>query len=833
MKTPETFEQITKRAAAFAKSAGIKLNSGHLLLAILTGAGVAANTLSLRGLTETKVRARLREDLEESDEVLNRVQQSTLQIARSVRSTSIGAIHLLAGIATVKECRGHQIMRDCDLNVDTIRVQSLRNMTSGFTREHGHRSDNQQLNLAMKDSPRAITQKSKPSSKPSKETRPPKKTLPAQKKRVIVSKTKGVGRQLEQAQKKMRTGGAIPVDTPSSASTSHATVSGDIAVSQFSLTPKDYPVLCTLGRNLTQEAADGVLKPIVGRVAEIEQIADILNKKRANCPCLVGPPGVGKTAIVEGLACDMLFETVSGFDYEVIVEVSLPALLGGTTLRGELSEKIIEATKEIGKSQGKVILFFDDVHTLLGSADATEAVTELKSAMGRGEIPCIFATTESDFNKYVDPALARLMTTIDVTEPREEEALEILAGVAPDYEAFHDVKIDTNALRASVVLSSRYISDSYLPDKAVSIIDLAASQVKRRGGNSVQEADVATVLAQKIGVPEERLKVSDAHRLLDLEQELSQDIIGHHHALSALGETLRRNAAGFHSGRPIGSFLFLGPTGVGKTETAKTLARLLFADEKAMIRLDMSEFSEAHAVARMIGAPPGYIGHEDGGQLTDAVRRRPYSLVLLDEIEKAHRDVIQSLLQVLDDGRLTDGKGKTVDFKNTVIIMTSNLGSDMRQMEKNHGPVGFGHSEIRAETNLKDTVTNAARAALPPELWNRIDEPLVFEPLTQNDVARIARLMLNKLAKQIYREREIALAIEDEVIDHLIVGGGFDMQLGARPMRRTISRMIEGPLARIILGESNKGDTIEIAVNDEELYFRNIRGQDGLCSGTP
>ena len=825
MKAPETIEEITQRAAAYADSARLSMNSGHLLLSILTGSGVAANTLSLRGLTETRIRAKLREENSESPDVLQRVLQSAAQIARSVRSSSVRAIHMLAAIATVKECRGFQILKECELNVDTIRVQSLRNMTSGFTREHGHRADEKQLQLTVQDSP-----KSTPSAKLEPRPDPPAPQLT--RKRVNVTRARGMGRQLEQAQKKMRAGKTAP--SPDREARGHRKADSRAEsrkkAQTFQFCENDYPVLFSLGRNLTQEAREGSLRPIVGRVVEIEQIADILNKKRANCPCLVGPPGVGKTAIVEGLACDMQFESVRGFDYEVIIDVSMPQLLGGTTLRGELSEKIVEAGKEIQKSAGKVILFFDDVHMLLGSADAQEAVTELKTAMGRGDIPCIFATSDAEFNKFIDPALARLITPIDVAEPKEEEALEILAGVAPDYEEYHNVKISVDALRASVVLSTRYVNDAHLPDKAVSVIDLAASQVKRRGDTEVGEQDVVNVLAKKLGVPEERLSVTDGHRLLNIENELALDIVGHSHVLQSLAETLRRNAAGFHSGRPIGSFLFLGPTGVGKTETAKTLAKLLFADETAMVRLDMSEFAEAHAVARMIGAPPGYIGHEEGGQLTDAVRKRPYSLVLLDEIEKAHRDVIQSLLQVLDDGRLTDGKGKTVDFKNTVIIMTSNLGSDLRQLENRRARVGFGQplpGTDPSDEDLSEQVIGAARAALPPELWNRIDEPLVFAPLREDDVANIAVLLLEKLAAQIYKEKEISLAFDNNVIDHLIVSGGYDMQLGARPMRRTISRLIEGPLARIILGDSDRGDTIRIGVENEALCFHNVPSHPG------
>lgn len=813
MNTPETITEITKRAASFAEKANIPMHSGHLLWAVLTGTGVAANTLTLRGLTETTIRAKLREEFVESSETLEKVLQNAAQVARSVRSGSVGAIHVLAALATVKESRGYNVLHECNLNVDTIRVQSLRNMTSGFTREQGLSRTQKQLNLSVQKKTSGKSERTPIRTESSSASAAP----PAPKKRVMIPQTKDMGRQLEQAQKKMRKVRSVP----RKGGAHGETLTEEQA--PLVISPKEYPTLFALGRNLTQEASEGMLKPIVGRVTEIEQIADILNKKRANCPCLVGPPGVGKTAIVEGLACDMLFESIGGFEFEVIIEVSVGALLGGTSLRGELSEKISEAAKEIQKSEGRVVLFFDDVHTLLGAADAVEAVTELKTAMGRGEIPCIWATTDGEFNKHIDPALARLITPIDVAEPSENEALEILAGVAPDYEDHHDVKIDIDALRASVLLSTRYISDSCLPDKAVSMIDLAASQVKRRGGSAVGEKDIAAVLATKLGVPQERLSSSDAKRLLHLETDLAKDIIGHHHALKALGETLRRNAAGFVSGRPIGSFLFLGPTGVGKTETAKSLAKLLFADEKAMIRLDMSEFSEAHAVAKLVGAPPGYIGHEDGGQLTDAVRKRPYSLVLLDEIEKAHRDVVQSLLQVLDDGRLTDGKGKTVDFKNTVVIMTSNLGADMRKMEPKKKAVGFGSVVESKNPDVEEVILSAARSELPPELWNRIDEPLVFHPLSKAEVTQIAALMLRNLSEQIQKERDISLYIDGAVVEYLVEKGGYDVQLGARPMRRTISRLVEGPVARVILGKSARGDRIQVTVDEgDSLVVRNV-----------
>jgi ATP-dependent Clp protease ATP-binding subunit ClpC len=374
-------------------------------------------------------------------------------------------------------------------------------------------------------------------------------------------------------------------------------------------------------------------------------------------------PGVGKTAIVEGFASDVLDGSLKGLKYEMVIEITSGSLLGGTALRGELGEKVVSLVQEVQKAQGRIVLFIDDVHTVFSSSEFQEAAMELKKAISLGDIPCIFATTDCGFDRCMnDPSVLRFLSVVEVAEPSEDETKEILFGVAPEYESFHGVGIEDEALKAAVTLSKRYVADSFLPEKAVSIVDLAGAQVSRRGEKVVRTEDIASVLASRIGVPVERLVCTDSQRLLKIEESLAEDIIGHAHVLEALGETLRRNAVGFKSNRPIGSFLFLGSTGVGKTETAKSLSKLLFADENAIIRIDMSEYSEAHSIAKLIGAPPGYIGHEEGGQLTDAVRRRPYSLVLLDEIEKSNKDVILALLQVLDDGRLTDGRGRTVDF---------------------------------------------------------------------------------------------------------------------------------------------------------------------------
>jgi ATP-dependent Clp protease ATP-binding subunit ClpC len=447
-----------------------------------------------------------------------------------------------------------------------------------------------------------------------------------------------------------------------------------------------------------------------------------------------------------------------------------------------------------------------------------EAIQELKTALGRGELPCIATTTDKEYERYIenDSALARRFTVIEVEEPSEEEAIQIIEGVGPAYGRHHKVEFTRGALKSAVRLSARYLHERALPDKAIALLDLAGARARRRMASKVESTDMEHVLARQLGVPPERITSSDQDRLLNLEVELSRRVIGHGHVLASLGETLRRNAAGFRSGRPIGSFLFLGPTGVGKTETAKALEEFMFPGGGGMIRLDMSEFSEAHAVARLIGAPPGYVGHEEGGQLTQAVRRHPYSLILLDEIEKAHPDVLKVLLQVLDEGRLTDGLGKTVNLENTIIIMTSNLGSDLRIHRRQ---VGFGAArETQEIEDVSAQILEAVRAALPPELWNRIDEPLVFAPLEREQIAEIARLMLEQVAEQVLEEHEIVFRVGDGTVETLIRRGGYDPDLGARPMRRTIQSLIEGPISKMILtGEAKRGDAMTAVGQDDDL----------------
>ena len=606
--------------------------------------------------------------------------------------------------------------------------------------------------------------------------------------------------------------------------------------SLYRLDPEHYPVLSKVGRNLTEEAALQRLDRAIGRDEEITALIDILGKRRSNNPMLIGEPGVGKTAIVEGLAHQFVALAQRGarLGERAIVEIELGRVLAGTHLRGALAERLSAIKDEVRRADGRVIVFLDEIHGWLNagqSGDGSDAAGELKTALARGQFPCIGATTRDEYTQFIeaDAAFRRRFQPVQVEEPSLKTAVTIAHGVREHYERHHGVTYADAAIEAAVRLSQRYIHDRRLPDKAINVLDLAGSRAAREARAYVRRTDIAHVVAEMASLPPERLTLSDRARFLEIERELGRAIIGHEHVVRATAEVLRRNYAGFRSKRPIGSLLFLGPTGVGKTELVKALADFLFHDREAIARLDMSEFMEAHSVSRLIGAPPGYVGHEQGGQLTETVRKRPYQVVLLDEIEKAHPDVLNLLLQLLDEGRLTDGRGRAVDFSQALVVMTSNLGSEVFESfvaEFGRQRIGFGGlveqpARPERQAELSEAVREKAREHFTPELWNRIDERLVFLPLREDEVAQIAVLQLEESARHLEEEEGIQVEFSDEVIAHLIRHGGYDRRLGARPMRQTIQRRVESVLSTMVLSNRLKrGDRVQIDVDaDDELIF--------------
>jgi ATP-dependent Clp protease ATP-binding subunit ClpC len=596
---------------------------------------------------------------------------------------------------------------------------------------------------------------------------------------------------------------------------------------RFELDPQAFPMLASIGRNLTAAAARGELDPVLGREAEIDRTLDVLAKRHGNCPCLVGTAGVGKTSVVHGLAARIAEgREVGGDDERIILAIDAGGLVAGTGVRGALAERMAQIKAEVAAAAGRVVLFFDELHAVLAADE--EAAAELKASIGRGELPCIGAATLDEYKRVVlaDAGLARRLTAIEVTELAPDEAILALERVAPAFGRHHGIRITTEAIAAAVAWSARYIPDRPLPDKAVSVLDLGGARARRRGDRELGRELIAEVVSEASGVPVERLLETDGSRMLRLEQLMGDRIVGHAEALGRIARVLRRNASGFRSRRPIGSFLLLGPTGVGKTETAKAIAECLFHSPHAMTRLDFSEYAEPHSIARLVGAPPGYVGHDGGGQLTEAVRKRPYQVLLLDEIEKAHRDVLEAFLQVFDEGHMTDGRGRTVDFTNVVIAMTSNLGADTVRPAA-RGRIGFGDRATKAEREARDyeeALCGAARAGLPPELYNRIDEVLAFGPLGRAEVAEVARRMLRTLGEDLESARGIALDVSDAAIAALLDQGGFDAELGARPMRRAIARLVEAPIAELILrGELVRGDVALVETEAGKVLVDAVR----------
>ncbi|HXG42800.1 MAG TPA: AAA family ATPase [Dehalococcoidia bacterium] len=637
--------------------------------------------------------------------------------------------------------------------------------------------------------------------------------------------------------------------------------------------------------DLTEAARQGKLDPVIGREEEIKRVMQILNRRTKNNPVIIGEPGVGKTAIVEGLAQKIAQDDVpDNLKGKRVLALDIAAMVAGSKFRGEFEERMKAVLDEIKQAQGEVIVFIDEIHQVVGAGSAEgsaiDASTMLKPALARGELRCIGATTLDDYRKYIesDPALERRFSPVLVEEPTVEETIEILKGLRPRYEAHHKVKITDEALEAAAKLSARYISGRFLPDKAIDLMDEAASKhvieaqsfpahlrqkreemerLRReeeaaasqgdyeRAANLkaqrlrleqefaqereewarqhhidlvVDARDIAELVAEATGIPVGRLMEEEQEKLVHMEERLHQRIVDQEEAVRAVANAIRRARAGLKDPkRPIGSFIFLGPTGVGKTELARALAEFLFDDEEAMVRIDMSEYQEQHTVSRLIGAPPGYVGYEEGGQLTEAVRRRPYSVVLFDEIEKAHPDVFNLLLQVLEDGRLTDGHGRTVDFRNTIIIMTSNLGT----AELQRPPVGFlAHAKPSASERerLRESVERALRQAFRPELLNRIDEIIIFDPLTEEDLKKIVELMLKDLRERL-SERGLGLELTEEA-KAALVREGYDPHFGARPLRRTIERRIANPLSlKILAGEFQEGDTVVVDYRDGEYVF--------------
>ena len=650
------------------------------------------------------------------------------------------------------------------------------------------------------------------------------------------------------------------------------------------------PTLNQFGEDLTKKAKEGKLDPIVGRKEEIERVIQVLSRRTKNNPCLIGEPGVGKTAVVEGLAQKIVAGDVPEILKEKrVVSIDISGMVAGAKYRGDFEERIKKALNEVKKA-GDIVLFIDEIHTIVGAGaaeGAIDAANILKPLLARGDIQLVGATTLNEYRKYIekDAALERRFSPVTVKEPNKEDTIKILKGIRDKYEAHHGVKINDEAIEAAVTMSIRYINDRFLPDKAIDLIDEAASRAKLRTYTepenlkkleeqiekvrkdkeeavvtqkfekaatlrdkekqlkekyekeqkkwknkntkevtNITEENIAEVIANWTGIPAKKITEDENIKLKELEKNLHERVVGQDEAVEAVAKAIRRGRVGLKDPkRPIGSFLFLGPTGVGKTELSKALAECLFGDENAMIRVDMSEYMEPHSVSKLIGSPPGYVGFDEGGQLTEKIRRKPYSVILFDEIEKAHPDVMNMLLQILEDGRLTDSQGRTVNFKNTVVIMTSNIGARLITDKK---LLGFSKIETNDEENKKEyestkkEVMEELKKELRPEFINRIDEIIVFHKLTDKEIGKIIDIMLKEVTIRLEAQK-IKIELEPEVKE-LIASKGIDKNLGARPLRRTIQNILEDKLAEEILdGNLNKNKPTKIGVENEKIILKN------------
>lgn len=646
------------------------------------------------------------------------------------------------------------------------------------------------------------------------------------------------------------------------------------------------PTLNQFGTDLTKQAGEGKLDPVIGRTEEIQRVVQILSRRTKNNPCLIGEPGVGKTAVVEGLAEKIIAGDVpETLKNKRVVNVDISSMVAGAKYRGDFEERIKKSLAEV-KKVGDVILFIDEIHTIVGAGSAEGAVDAaniLKPLLARGEVQVIGATTLNEYRKYIekDAALERRFSPVNVGEPTPDETVEILEGIRDKYEAHHNVKITKEAIESAVKLSVRYINDRFLPDKAIDLVDEAASRVKMRNytrPDSIKkledkvlsidkekeeavrvqdfekaanlrdkenetkkklekekqkwedrntksvsvltEEDIADVIASWTGIPVKKLTQDENEKLKNLEKTLHERVIGQNEAVEAVAKAIRRGRVGLKDpNRPIGSFLFLGPTGVGKTELSKALAEVLFGNENAMLRIDMSEYMEPHSVSKLIGSPPGYVGFDEGGQLTEKIRRKPYSVILLDEVEKAHPDVMNMLLQILDDGRLTDAQGRTVNFKNTVIIMTANIGA---RLITDKNMLGFSNNNNKNEETqkeyetIKKDVMGELKKQFRPEFINRIDEIIVFHKLNNEDIRKIMDIMLNQLISRL-KEQEIDIEI-DESVKKLLIEKGVDIKYGARPLKRTIQNILEDKIAEAMLdGKITVSKKAKVIAENEEV----------------
>ena len=824
--------QVINEASDIAKATEQTLTTGHILLAFFTVHNSAGRFLKERKINEDYLLDLVQGKLTEGPDLVAEVLRKAEQIAAGCGATDTNCLHVLYAMTREKRAKAYELLNQPEIQLSALRQKALSILTGAIpvwvAKEESVRPANSshmsRIQRGNRRSRRSVASNlPRPGMSKAIEWTPPNanKSLSPVKSRYNhksssrknLSGTAGLTVEPVPMDSQPDLKSKFDLDISAKSKTPNIELDDD----PWALSPEQYPWLTSLGRNLSVEAGNEELEHVTGREKEIDTLIDVLGKRRSNNPCLLGEPGVGKTAVVEALALRLVEDPpTDAMGHKIIIELDVGSLLIGTHLRGSFSEKLQGIKEEVQRS-GRVIVFFDELHTLVGAGStgdgAQDAANDLKTVLARGEFPCIGATTTDEWNKHIepDPALKRRFYPVVVKEPSPDQAIDMLDHIIGAYAEHHDVRYDDAAIKAACHLSARFIHDRHLPDKAITLIDLAGSRVARSRKKVVTREDVAKIISEQAEIPLERVLSSDKSRLLDLETHLHKKVVGHVDEITQICNVIRRNAAGFSSHRPQGSFLFLGPTGVGKTETAKAIAECLHGSEDALLRFDLSEFGEAHSVARLIGAPPGYVGHDSGGQLTEELRKRPARVILFDEVEKAHRDVLLLFLQILDDGRLTDSHGRSVSFSETIIIMTSNLGAQKLRTERR---IGFGSDDNRV-SNVRATVKSEAQSQLAPELWARIEDPLVFSPLNTEEICEITRRLAKASSERLRKERGIHFELDDSAIDYLVQQGGYDATLGARPMRHILSRIVEAPIAaRILEGRLHADEQVTVSTTE-------------------
>ncbi len=851
------YARLFKDAEEIASDVGQSISSAHVLVAFYAAPCKAALVLEKQGITQEVLIDAIEALPKEPKRLLALLKEKSRELAESFGAREIDTLHVLNAMTRISEASSYHILEQAECNISSLRLIVMGYCNRGLpatmaevlkAQELAARATARRSTTATARAAKStIMAKNSPLdelpineyARPTQEAAPSGKK--AEKPRFEVAKYIPADEETDFLKEK-----SVPAKAPLLAPKSDApnkAVSSDGSDKEGAksaskaprpLSPEvDYPVLAEVSTNLLERAAAGDLDEAICRDEEIQQLLDILGRRRANNPCLIGPPGVGKTAIVEGLALKIERgdDDVANMQDKVLLALSTGALVAGTSLRGAFSERLCKIKEEVAAAKGRIIVFIDEIHTLIGAGasgeSAQDAAGELKTALARGTFPCIGATTAEEYKKYIeqDAALARRFTPVYVEEPSPDVARLILEAAICNYNEHHHVTFTPEAIKAACYLSARFMPDLNLPAKAFDLIDLAGSRTRRMHKKLVTQEDIAALVHEQTKVPMDRLLENNQERLNKAENTIRRSFIGHPDVVRTVCDAVRRGYAGFSGTRPIASLLFLGPTGVGKTELTKALANLLFGKRDAILRIDMSEFSESHSVARLIGAPPGYVGHDEGGQLTDPLRRHPFQIILFDEIEKSHRDVQALLLQLLDEGHLTDSKGRKVSFANTLIIMTSNLGFENGlPTASGTSTIGFNKNSAQAATKIKASdVLERARTKMAPELWGRIDEKLVFMPLTKQQVSKIAQLQLNESADRLLKEREIQLVWEEPVVEFLLNHGGFTQETGARGMRQTIQRYVEAKVAKEVLsGKLSSGDMVSISPEGEELILTTV-----------